>query len=374
MAGLYIHIPFCKKACNYCNFFFSTSLHFKTDVVESIIQEFHLRESYFSPVETIETIYFGGGTPSTLSAEEINRIIDSIANHYNLSHSLEITLEANPDDLSNNYFKDLKNTPINRLSIGIQSFHEEDLLWMRRAHTAKESFECIQNAQSHGYDNLTIDLIFGVPSSSAEKWATNLTYIDKLGIAHASCYALTVEDRTLLAKQIRTKKVQPPIEEAVVEQFYITHDYLTSIGFRHYEISNYAKTGFEAIHNSNYWKGISYLGLGPSAHSFNGFSRSWNVASIPEYIKGVQQKKLKLETEILTNEEQYNEFIMINLRRQEGINRDEIINRFPQYIDYFDKQLGLIDPTFILQSDTHIALSRNGLIMADHVSSQLIFV
>ncbi len=318
MAGIYIHIPFCKQACSYCNFHFSTQLKRKDDVVKSIIREIEQRKSYLSN-EKVESIYFGGGTPSLLSISELNRIFESIHQHFSLSHLKEVTLEANPDDLSQEKLVQLRDTPIDRLSIGIQSFHQEDLNFMGRAHTAIEGKESILMAQDSGFEKMTIDLIYGVPGSSTEKWKENLEQFFDLKIPHLSSYALTVEDRTAYANQIKKGQSTPPEEDELAEQYALLQEFIRSNNWNHYELSNYCQEGNEAIHNSSYWQGKSYLGIGPSAHSFNGYSRQWNVSNNQLYIKADFAADNYFQKEELTEKDRYHDALISRLRTKKGI-------------------------------------------------------
>ncbi len=303
MAGIYLHIPFCKKACHYCDFHFSTSPVYKDQMVKALRNEIILRTAY-TGTEVIETIYFGGGTPSVLSAEELGMLIHEITEYYPVSPSAEITLEANPDDLNPQKVKELRQTPVNRFSIGIQSFFEEDLKWMNRAHTAPEGHSSIKRVQDAGFENITADLIYGYPLLSDEKWKYNVRELIELQIPHISSYAMTVEPATALASFIQRGKQGPMNEAQSARQFEILMDELHSAGFEHYEISNFAKPGRHSRHNSNYWEGVNYIGIGPSAHSFNGDSRQWNVADNMKYIQALQGNKIPFEIEHLNGEVQ----------------------------------------------------------------------
>jgi oxygen-independent coproporphyrinogen-3 oxidase len=288
MAGIYIHIPFCKKACHYCNFHFSTNLQAKNELIESLVSEIEIRKQYLNN-ERIDSIYFGGGTPSLLSSEDIALIMQSIKKHFYTIENLECTLEANPDDITIDKLWFWKENGINRLSIGIQSFFDEDLLYMNRSHNAMQAKECVQLAYHAGITNMSIDLIFGYPLLSDEKWESNLSEAFNLPVTHISCYAMTVEPKTALENFIRTSKERPIDAGQSARQFEYTMEQMGKHDFQQYEISNYAKKGSQAIHNSNYWRGIPYLGIGPSAHSFNGESRQWNISNNAIYIKSLQQ-------------------------------------------------------------------------------------
>ena len=326
MAGIYIHIPFCRKACHYCNFHFSTSSKQIEPLVDCLIKEIELRKN--DTTQTIETIYFGGGTPSILTTSQIESILQAVNNYYTVIIDAEITLESNPDDISEDKLIQWKSIGINRLSIGIQSFREEDLLWMNRAHNAVQAYKCIKLAQAVGFDNITIDLIYGVPNLSNEQWKENIQTALSLHIPHLSCYALTVEPKTALDKMIQTNNKESIDTDKQAEQFIILMDILEDAGFEHYEISNYAIPGFRSKHNSSYWQGKHYIGIGPSAHSFNGHSRQWNIANNALYIQSINNNSLPAETEILTVNQQYNEYVMTSLRTIEGIEINRIQSLF----------------------------------------------
>ncbi len=326
MAGIYIHIPFCKQACYYCDFHFSTSLKKKDELVNALIKELQLRKRELKN-QQIETIYFGGGTPSLLSTDELNAIIETVHNNYNVIDKPEVTLEANPDDLSKQRIVELSKTKINRLSIGIQSFFEDDLKSMNRAHNAVEAEECLKLATKY-FNNITIDLIYGIPNMSLKKWNDNLQKAFNFGVGHISSYALTVEPKTALDSFIK-KGNYPPIDEALALQHF---NHLVSEtekqGFVHYEISNFGKPDYFSKHNTSYWQGKSYLGIGPSAHSFNGKQRSWNVANNTKYIKALKENVLPSEIEILSKQDQFNEYLMTGLRTIWGVSLKKIETDF----------------------------------------------
>lgn len=326
MAGIYLHIPFCKQACYYCDFHFSTSLKKKEELVSCLVKELELRKEELLN-ETIETIYFGGGTPSLLSIDELQLLIDIIYQNYTVLENPEITLEANPDDLSKEKIIELSKTSINRLSIGIQSFFEEDLQLMNRAHNAQEAKNCLSVATRY-LDNITIDLIYGVPNMSNERWRENLQIAFDFGINHISSYALTVEPKTALDSFIKQGKY-PDVDEAVAkEHFDILIAETAKNGFVHYEISNFGKPNYFSKHNTSYWLGKKYIGIGPSAHSFNKTHRSWNVANNVKYIKTIQEGNLPLEQEELTKEDQFNEYLMTGLRTIWGVSLGKITQEF----------------------------------------------
>ncbi|MDT0553539.1 radical SAM family heme chaperone HemW [Urechidicola vernalis] len=332
MAGIYLHIPFCKQACFYCDFHFSTSVKRKSEMVDAICKEIALRKREIDDV--IETIYFGGGTPSLLSEQELEQILNTIWANFEVNESPEITLEANPDDLTEERIIQLSNSPINRLSIGIQSFFEEELKSMNRVHTATESLNCLSVATGY-FENITVDLIYGIPNMSSEKWKQNLQKVFDLGISHISSYALTVESKTALESFIK-KGIYPPLDEQLAsEHFNILVEETANNGFVHYETSNFGKDGFFSKHNTSYWKGVSYLGIGPSAHSFIGNTRSWNVANNAKYINAIEQGELPSENEVLSEKDQFNEYIMTGLRTIWGVDLQKIKMDFGNaYFDY----------------------------------------
>ncbi|MDP2542814.1 coproporphyrinogen III oxidase [Tenacibaculum discolor] len=326
MAGIYLHIPFCKQACYYCDFHFSTSLKKKEELVSCLVKELELRKEELLN-ETIETIYFGGGTPSLLSIYEIELLLNTISKNYTVIEDPEITLEANPDDLSEEKIIELSKTPINRLSIGIQSFFEEDLQLMNRAHNAQEARKCLSVATRY-FNNITIDLIYGVPNMSNERWRENLQIAFDFGINHISSYALTVEPKTALDSFIKQGKY-PDVDEAVAkEHFDILVAETAKNGFVHYEISNFGKPDYFSKHNTSYWLGKKYIGIGPSAHSFNKTHRSWNVANNAKYIKTIQEGNLPLEQEELTIKDRFNEYLMTGLRTIWGVSLEKITQEF----------------------------------------------
>lgn len=325
MSGIYIHIPFCKQSCYYCDFHFSVSLKRKDEMLIALCKELQLQKNVIK--DKIETIYFGGGTPSLLSIDEINIIIDTIYKNYEVIEFPEITLEANPEDLSSLKIKQLANTPIGRLSIGIQSFYDDDLQFMNRAHNVKEAKECLLTATQY-FDNITIDLIYGVPYMTEEKWRKNLQIAFEMNVPHISSYALTVENKTALSSFIKKGKY-PALDENLAHQhFKILIEETKKHHFIQYEISNFGKKGYFSKHNTSYWQGKNYLGIGPSAHSYNGSSRSWNVSNNAKYIKSIQQNILPHEIEILTINDKFNETVMTGLRTIWGVSLLEIENDF----------------------------------------------
>lgn len=372
MAGIYLHIPYCKKACHYCNFHFSTSLQTKNEFVPALLKEISLRKDFLHQ-EKIETIYFGGGTPSLLEFVELKDILEKIRENFDVTPGAELTLEANPDDITAGKIKEWVSLGINRLSIGIQSFFEEDLLWMNRAHNAQQAEECIRIAQQEGITNLTIDLIYGTPGLTNEKWIANLEKVKQLGIQHVSCYALTVEPKTALDLMIQKGKKEDVVPETQAEQFMMLMEWAASNGFKHYEISNFAKPGFRSRHNSAYWSGAKYLGLGPSAHSFDGKSRQWNVSNNALYIKSIEGGVLPIEEEQLTETQQLNEYIMTSLRTMEGTSLDTIREKFGSPMEELvRKESERYLSTGKLQLiNNRLILTREGKFFADGIAADL---
>ena len=372
MAGIYIHIPFCKKACHYCDFHFSTSPVYKDQMVQALRSELKLKKDYVGS-QQIETIYFGGGTPSLLSAEELGMLVSEITEHYPVSSSAEVTLEANPDDLNPQKVRELKQTLINRFSIGIQSFFEEDLKWMNRAHSASEALSSIKRVQDAGFENITADLIYGYPLLSDEKWQFNIRELIELRIPHISSYSMTVEPATALAAFIKKGKQTPMDENQSARQFEILMKELEGAGFEHYEISNFAKPGRYSRHNSNYWEGVDYIGIGPSAHSFNGESRQWNIADNMEYIQAIESNKIPSEIEKLTKENRVNEYIMTSLRTSKGMKLDLITHQFGE--EYAEAIVQALDPfldrDWITRNGQLLTLTKTGKLFADHIASEL---
>ncbi|MFV0184693.1 radical SAM family heme chaperone HemW [Empedobacter falsenii] len=374
MAGIYIHIPFCKQKCSYCDFHFSTNLHNKSNLVKAINKELLLRKNEIS--QPLETIYFGGGTPSILSEIELESIFETIFKNYSTQNLKEVTLEANPDDLNQEKLKFLKSTPINRLSIGVQSFFEEDLQLMNRAHNAQEAERSIKLVQDFGFDNITIDLIYGSSTTTNDMWMKNLQQAINLNVPHISSYALTVEEKTILDHQIKKGITKPVDEDRQNEQFQLLVDTLTSNNFIQYEISNFGKENYFSLHNSNYWKGIHYMGIGPSAHSYNGKSRAWNIANNTKYIQAINQNNLPQEIEVLNEAERFNEMIMIGLRTIYGIDVDRINSEFSQPIlDLFYQEINqFIKENLIIKQENKIILKPESKFFADGIASRLFYI
>jgi oxygen-independent coproporphyrinogen-3 oxidase len=373
VSGIYIHIPFCKKACHYCDFHFSTSLQNKESLVKSILTEIDLRLNYLAD-KNIDTIYFGGGTPSLLSEKESFLILEKIYKLYHISKDAEITFECNPDDLSDDKLKELKRLEVNRLSIGLQSFDEEELIWMNRAHTAKESEASVKRSQDRGFENITIDLIYGSKFSNLTNWKKTLDKAIALQVPHISSYNLTIEEKTKLGHDLKVKKEVAIDDEKSSELFLEMIDRLEKNKFIQYEISNFGKEGYFSIHNSNYWKGAHYIGLGPSAHSFDGTSRQWNIANNNLYIKQVSEKtEAYFEKEILTEKERFNEYILTSLRTIWGVDLNYLKTNFNNdFVKVFLDQLEIfIKQEHVIVKNTTFTLSEKGKLLADKIASEL---
>ena len=371
MAGIYIHIPFCKQACFYCDFHFSTSLKKKDELVQSLILELELRKGELKN-ETIETIYFGGGTPSLLTNEELKLLINSVYKHYKVSANPEITLEANPDDLSKKRIIELSKSPINRLSIGVQSFFERDLKLMNRAHNANEAKGCLEEATRY-FDNISIDLIYGIPGLTNDEWLQNIETALSYNIPHISSYALTVEPKTALDTFIKKGIIKNVDDDLAQEQFHMLIEKLEASGFKHYELSNFGKPDCFSKNNSAYWQGKLYLGIGPSAHSFNGNERGWNVRNNSKYIKSIQQNILPIETETLTVTDKYNEYVMTGLRTIWGVSIQKIEKDFGKnYKNYLLKQSEIyIHQQLLYIDDDKLLTTKKGKFLSDGIASNL---
>lgn len=373
MAGIYLHIPFCKQACHYCDFHFSTSLKYKNELLRALVKELHLQKDYLQG-QTIETIYFGGGTPSILPPADINLLLNTITQLHTVSEDAEITLETNPDDLDKAKIQELRQTPVNRFSIGIQSFFDEDLLWMNRIHRAQEAEASVKRAQDAGFENITVDLIYGYPLLTNAKWKQNLDKVFELDVPHVSSYSMTVEPQTALASFIRNRKQPPMNEQQSAEQFSYLMNAMEVHGFEHYEISNFCKPEHYSRHNSSYWRGVSYLGIGPSAHSYNGQVRQWNIANNPKYIRSIFAVELPAEVEELSEINRLNEYIMTSLRTSWGLDLAVLNNiaagtaaeLVKNAATYFEKG-------WIAQNQNIITLTPTGKLYADHIAAGLFF-
>ncbi len=379
MSGIYIHIPFCKQACHYCDFHFSTSLKKKDAMVLALVKEIEMRKSEFKE-EIVETIYFGGGTPSILQIADLRLLIEAVYQNYNVIENPEITLEANPDDLTpalsfrgtRNLFEELKSIGVNRLSIGIQSFFEDDLKLMNRAHNSEEAKKCLELATQH-FDNISIDLIYGVPGMSNEKWLQNIETALSFNIPHISSYALTVEPKTALHSFIQNGIIPQLDDEVASTHFQILVDKLSEHDFIHYELSNFGKENYFSKNNSSYWLGKKYIGIGPSAHSYDGEKRGWNVSNNSIYLKSIQENKLPIETEILSKTDKYNEYIMTGLRTIWGISLDRIEKEFGKsYLDYLNQQSQkYIEDHLLFVDENILRTTKKGKFLSDGIASDL---
>jgi putative oxygen-independent coproporphyrinogen III oxidase len=382
LAGIYIHIPFCKQACHYCNFHFTTSLRHKNELVAALLKEIELQNSSLTSLagdskysaylgdERIETIYLGGGTPSLCTTNEVQSILKKIYSSFEVADNTEITLEANPDDITVEKLQDWKEAGINRLSIGIQSFFEEDLQWMNRAHNSKQAIDNLELAKKY-IDNITIDLIYGIPLLTNEKWKQNVDKAISYNIPHLSCYALTVEPKTTLHKMIRQHKAEDVNPDKQSEQFLLLMQWMEDGGYEHYEISNFAKPGFRSQHNSSYWQGKKYLGIGPSAHSFNGLSRQWNVSNNNSYIESINRGIIPFEKEELTPKQKLNEYIMTSLRTMEGLNFTIVGEAAGFELRTAGKKY--IESGKMIEENNFLKLTKEGKLLADGIAADLFF-
>ncbi|MBX7051091.1 MAG: radical SAM family heme chaperone HemW [Flavobacteriales bacterium] len=375
MAGIYIHIPFCKQACHYCDFHFSTTLHARSELVDALVIELDQRK-HDAHDEPVRTIYFGGGTPSLLSGDELKKIMDRVFDTQVVISPAEITLEANPDDLSKNKIKELREAGINRLSIGIQSFRDEDLKWMNRAHLAHQADYAVKAAQDAGFENITIDLIYSIPSLSMNDWRDNLKKAIELNVPHISAYSLTIEPKTVFGHR-KAKGLLTPTDESISQdQFLAMVDLFAEAGLLQYEVSNFSKPGLESRHNSSYWKGELYIGIGPSAHSFDGKNRRWNISNNQQYMRGIQRGEPMFEQEILTKEMRYNEYIMTGLRTIWGVELNYLRDHFgvdlndlyPKEISYWKEEGKMIEKEGVMR------LTPKGFLFADRIASDLFIV
>jgi oxygen-independent coproporphyrinogen-3 oxidase len=371
MSGIYIHIPFCKQACHYCDFHFSTNLKKKDEMVLALAKEIEMRKNEFQN-DIVETIYFGGGTPSILEISDLKFLIDAVYRNYKVVDNPEITVEANPDDLTENRIVELSKNKVNRLSIGIQSFFENDLKMMNRAHNVEEAKKCLAIA-THYFDNISIDLIYGVPEMSNEKWLQNIETALSFGVPHISSYALTVEPKTALHSFIQKGIIPSPDDEVAQEHFQILVDKLSENGFIHYELSNFGKENYFSKNNSSYWLGKKYIGIGPSAHSYDGKNRGWNVSNNSLYIKSIQENKLPIEIETLTKTDRYNEYIMTGLRTIWGVSLERIEQEFGKtYLDYLNQQAAkFIEDHLLFIDDNILRTTKKGKFLSDGIASDL---
>lgn len=375
MAGIYIHIPFCRQKCYYCDFYKTVNTSLQNDFIKALKNEAKVRKNYLNN-ETIETIYFGGGTPSVLSGSEIAEILDLLTTEFSVDANAEITFEANPDDLNNDYLKTLKKEGVNRLSIGVQAFQNRHLKKMNRRHSNTQAIEAIENAAKNGFSNLSADLIYGLPDLKPKEWEESLVQIFNLPVKHLSAYHLTYHEGTAFYTWLKKGTLKELKETESVNQFNTLIDLSLANGFEHYEISNLAKDLLYSRHNTAYWMGKKYLGLGPSAHSFNGKSRRWNNASVEAYIKAQTNNQPYFEQEKLSENDQYNEYILTRIRTKWGVSKVEIKERFgDEKESYFSTQIAKYDASGLLhlQNNT-ITLTREGLFVSDEIMTDLIII
>ncbi|MFT5778258.1 MAG: oxygen-independent coproporphyrinogen-3 oxidase [Crocinitomicaceae bacterium] len=371
MAGIYVHIPFCKQQCTYCDFHFSTTFSaYREEMISKLLIELTQRQDYVAN-KTIETIYFGGGTPSILSLEEITALLDTIYANYAVIDQVEISLEANPDDITVENLLAWKDAGINRLSIGLQSFKAEDLEWMNRAHTVGEALNCVELAKKYGFENLTVDLMYGLPDLSPDEWQHHIQTIISMDVPHISAYCLTIEEKTVLHNLVGKGKIVPASEDTQSDQFMMLLEILEASGYQQYEISNFSKPEFESKHNSNYWKGEWYLGVGPSAHSFNGVSRRWNVSNNQRYMKAIAEETSVSETEMLTKENQFNERILTGLRTMYGVNLISLNEIIPLPAQFMEDVSKFVEADWMNQNKNTLFLTKEGRLRADHIASEL---
>lgn len=375
MPGIYIHIPFCRRKCHYCNFYSLTLLRYRKDFTDALLKEIMMRKSYL-PLKPVRTIYFGGGTPSLLSMDDLAKILNALYENFQITGDAEITLEANPDDLTEDYLDGLRHLPVNRLSIGIQSFGSEDLHFLNRIHSSEQAMTSLELARRKGFDNLSIDLIYGIPTLTAERWHENLHRAFSFHIPHISAYALTVEPSTALEHLIRRGKIQAPDEEGMVEHFHILCDQMERYGYTHYEISNFCRDDMYSRHNVSYWTNEPYLGLGPAAHSYNGHSRQWNKADLTSWLDSLSIDQPSFDLESLSPDQHYNEYVMTSLRTIWGCSTEAVLRQFGQ--EYNSHLLRMaarwIESGHLTMQDNILKLTRSGMLFADRIASEFFMV
>lgn len=375
MAGLYIHVPFCTKRCLYCDFFSNTDMKYKEPYLSAILREMELRKEYLEG-EAIETIYFGGGTPSQLEASDFDRLFNAIHRLFDTSNCTEVTLEANPDDITPEYMASLRTLPFNRISMGVQSFNPADLRFLNRRHSSEQAIQAVATCKENGISNISIDLIYGLPGQTQQAWEENLDEAIRLDVPHLSAYHLIYEEGTALYKLLEAGSVSQMDEDLSVRLFSTLINRLAEAGYQHYEISNFARPGHISRHNSSYWADKKYLGLGPSAHSYNRTGREWNISSLPLYLKGIEKGAANIETELLDAHKRYNDYIITRLRTMWGIDLDEIKALFGnEKYAYCIKQT--TTPTkqgLLVRSDNTLALSKDGMFISDSIMSNLLWV
>ncbi len=375
MAGLYIHVPFCVKRCLYCDFYSNTDMGYKSLYIDALVRELELRKDYISG-EQLDTIYFGGGTPSQLQSDDFGRIFEAIYRLCNVSDSPEITIEANPDDMTQEYVASLRTFPFNRISMGVQSFKEEDLRFLNRRHDSRQAVHAVELCKKKGFSNISIDLIYGLPGQMPKEWDRNLDKAISLDIPHISAYHLIYEEGTALYKLKEAERITPVDEEVSLSLFTMLIERLRAAGYLHYEISNFAKPGMISRHNSAYWAGKKYLGLGPSAHSYNGESREWNISSLPVYIQSIESGKVENEAEALNANTRYNDFIITRLRTMWGIRLNDVQTLFgDDFLNYLQMQAeGYLRRGLLVKEGDVIRLSRDGIFVSDGIMSDLLRV
>lgn len=371
MAGIYVHIPFCKVKCHYCDFHFSIQRKNTKELIDAICQELERRKKFIGD-EVVKTIYFGGGTPSIVESELLAKILFTIHNQYTVSDSCEFTLECNPDDLNEQKLIEYKNLGFNRLSIGIQSFNDEVLHYMNRAHTRENAIEAVQTAKNIGFDNITIDLIYGVPNQTLKDWEKELEMMRSLAIPHLSAYCLTIEDGTVFGNWQKNGKLIQPADRDSLAQFQLLIDFMQANNYEQYEISNFATPGYISKHNSAYWLGEKYLGVGPSAHSYDGNERGWNLANNPLYIKNINTNQSIYTSEQLTSAEKYNDYILTRLRTKWGINLLDLEEIAPAFIQSTQVRIAEhIQAGDLRQKGSMVYLTSQGKYVADGISADL---
>lgn len=374
MAGVYVHIPFCKQACHYCNFHFSTTLKLKDLLLQSIVKEIEMRREEIGE-DVVDTVYFGGGTPSMLVKEDLAQVLTSLHSAFNISDGAEITLEANPDDVTSARINEWRELGFNRISLGIQSFFDLDLEAMNRAHSASEAHRAMEVLLDAQFDHLSLDLIYGSQTTTDEMWRANLEHAAKYNVGHLSCYALTVEEGTVLAHKIRVGEMKNVDDGRAASQFSILQKFSQDRGYRHYEISNLALEGHESRHNSSYWSGAVYLGVGPAAHSYDVTTRSWNVAHNHQYIKGIQSSTLPRTVEHLSKKDRFNELIMTRLRTSGGLSRKELVTFGSEFVDHFEVEVAhFLDHGDLDYLEGYYRLSPEARFRADGIAAQLFSV
>ncbi|NND77217.1 MAG: radical SAM family heme chaperone HemW [Flavobacteriales bacterium] len=373
MAGIYIHIPYCKQACNYCDFHFSTQKNSMEEMQQAMLKELEMRKAFLGK-DPVETIYFGGGSPSLLPKTYLEAFLNSIEKMAPGTAEREVTLEANPDDMDLETLMDWRSIGINRLSVGIQSFHDQDLKWMNRAHNADEAKLCIKRAKQAGFENISIDLIYGIPDQDMNTWKENVQLAIASHIQHISAYCLTIEKNTVFGNWKAHNKLSEAPDEKVEEEFLFLRNQLSDSGFEHYEISNFAKAGSISKHNSAYWKGSNYMGIGPSAHSFDGKQRLWNVRNNPQYIRSLGLNELAIEAEVLSEKDRFNEVVLTGLRTIWGVDLDHLQEEFG--VDLLEKEKKVIYQfkEELRIEDQHLKLKKKGLLLADRIASDLFWV